>query len=435
MKGVFRRCSCGKRLPEGARRCPRPGCLGTVTWSYRVEVARPGQPRSTQQRDGYRTAAEAGAARARVLTELEDGLFIPSSKLTLGQYLDRWFATGPTKGWKPNTTRDYRVGIEHIKRHLGAIPLQLLTREHVQRFYATLLKEGKQPRKAGGRPGPLAPKTVGNVHICLHAALSEAVAATPPLRRGNPAINAYTYSRERAGAELPCWTLDEMRLFLAFVANQRDAGLYAVALATGMRRGELLGLRRKRDVDLPHSRILVRRQWTKAGDQGRKMVPLKTGQKAWRTIDLDPFTVAVIERQIEMVETERRQLGADYRDHGLLYPREDGSPQDPDWATQKFERLAEKCPDVPRIVFHGMRHTHATLLLEDGVSLKVVAERLGDREDTVVKLYGHVTPRGRALAVASVGTWWDKSGPAAPAPTDSELTRLRAIQQPQNRDG
>jgi integrase len=397
-----------------------------VTWAYRAEVARPGEKRKTQYRSGFRTAAEAAAARARVLTEFEDGLFIPASKLTLGQYLDRWFATGPTKGWKPNTTRDYRVGIEHIKRYIGDVPLQSLSRDQIQRLYATLLKEGKRPRTPHGKPGPLAPKTVANVHICLHAALVDAVSATPPLRRGNPAVDTFTYSRERAGEELQCWTLEEMRLFLAFVAEERDAGLYAVALATGMRRGELLGLRRKRDVDMVHARILVRRQWTKAGDEGRKMVALKTGQKAWRTIDLDQFTVAVLERQLQMVDAERQQWASAYQDQGLLFPREDGSPQDPDQVTRKFERLAEKCSGVSRIVFHGMRHTHATLLLEDGVSLKVVAERLGDREDTVVKLYGHVTPRGRALAVASVGTWWDDAQPAPPATPDAELATLRA---------
>ena len=83
----------------------------------------------------------------------------------------------------------------------------------------------------------MAPKTVANVHVCLHAALADAVSVTPPLRRGNPAVEAFTYSRDRAGEELQCWTLDEMRLFLDFVADDRDAGLYAAALATGMRRG------------------------------------------------------------------------------------------------------------------------------------------------------------------------------------------------------
>jgi integrase len=380
-----------------------------VTWAYKIEVARPGQERKTQHRAGFRTAVEAAAARAKVVTDVHEGMFVPASKLTLGQYLDRWYATGDAKGWKPNTKRDYRVGIAHTKRYpISDVPLQQLTRENFRLLFAMLLREGKLPRGKDGKAGPMAPKTVANVYICLHAAMADAESETPPLRRGNPATGAYSYSRERAGEELQCWTLDEMQLFLPFVAALRDAGLYAVALATGMRRGELLGLRR-RDVDLKHGRVSVRRQWTKAGDQGRKMVPLKTGQKAWRTIDLDPFTVAVLERQYEMIEAERREWGTGYQDQGLVFPREDGTPQDPDQATRAFTRLAEQCPDVPRIIFHGMRHTHATLLLEDGVSLKVVAERLGDREDTVVKLYGHITPRGRAAAVASVGRWWKEA--------------------------
>ena len=71
-----------------------------------------------------------------------------------------------------------------------------------------------------------------------------------------------------------------------------------------------------------------------------------------------------------------------------------------------------------------MRHTHATLLLEDGVSIKVVAERLGDREDTVLKLYGHITPRGRVVAVASISSWWDDAERVAAA--DADVAGLRA---------
>jgi integrase len=422
-KGVFRRCSCGKRLPDGTRICPRPGCSGIVKWAYTVEVGRPGE-RKTRYRSGFNTAAEASAARARVLTELQDGLFIPPSKLTLGQYLDRWWATSPTKNWKPNTVRAYRIAIGHIKRYLGDVPIQALTSDQLKAFYARLLREGKQPRRKGYGPEPLAPKTVANVHVCLHAALRDAVNESPPLRRSNPAHDAYHYSSVTAGKELQHWTLDEMRLFLDFVESQREAGMYAVGLATGMRRGELLGLR-DRDVDLPGARISVRQQWTKAGDQGWRMMPLKTGQKAWRSIDIDPVTVAVLRRQRDMVAMEREAWGNTYRDHGLVFPREDGLPQNPDHVTTRFERLIEDCPGVPRIVFHGMRHTHATLLLEDGVSIKVVAERLGDREDTVLRLYGHITPRGRMTAVASVGTWWKGGMPAAPV-APSELEEMRA---------
>src|SRR5258708_2689515 len=105
----------------------------------------------------------------------------------------------------------------------------------------------------------MAPKTVANVHICLHAALQDAVAEN--LRRANPAHDAYHYSREGAGVELQHWTLAEMRAFLARAAGVgssawlvRDAGMYVVDLGTGLRRGELLGLRR-RDLDLAHSRL------------------------------------------------------------------------------------------------------------------------------------------------------------------------------------
>ncbi len=404
-KGVFRRCSCGFRLPDGSRTCPRPGCTGTVGWAYIIEIGRPGEGRRQRRRSGFRTQAEAAEERARILVELRDGLFVPPSKLTLGPYLDRWYAGGPTKGWKPNTQRDYRVGIEHIKRRLAGVLVQELTPGMIREFYAWLLREGKRPQRKDGEPAPMAPKTVANVHICLHAALADAV--TDKILRTNPATGVYKYSREAVGHELQHWTLAEMQTFLAHVEGQRDAGMYAVALATGMRRGELLGLR-WRDVD--GNRVNVRQQWTKAGDRGRQMVSLKTGTKAFRTIDIDRTTEAVLEEQRQMVEAEREAWGSAYDGRrGVVFPKEDGKPQDPDQATRAFERLAAKCPGVPRMVFHGMRHTHATLLLEDGVSIKAVAERLGDREDTVLRIYGDITPRGRIAAVARVDAWFDGS--------------------------
>jgi len=95
------------------------------------------------------------------------------------------------------------------------------------------------------------------------------------------------------------WSVEEVQGFLAFTARDRDFGLYRTALMTGMRRGELLGLRR-RDLDIdaivdgePRPRLHVRQQWTKDGDSGLRILSLKTGTKAWRTIDLDPVTADV----------------------------------------------------------------------------------------------------------------------------------------------
>ena len=198
------------------------------------------------------------------------------------------------------------------------------------------------------------------------------------------------------------WAVEEVRVFLAFVADKREHAFYHVALATGMRRGELLGLRR-RDLDLDGARLQVRQQWTKDGDAGRRFIRLKTGTHAWRTIDLDDLTVAVLRRYQANQEFERRSWGESYRaDLHLVFCKSDGSPYDPDETTRRFERRAAACPGVLPIHFHDMRHTHATLLLESGESVKYVGERLGDRDDTVVETYAHITPRMRSSAVIKV---------------------------------
>jgi integrase len=196
--------------------------------------------------------------------------------------------------------------------------------------------------------------------------------------------------------------LDEVRAFLTHTESLRDGPLYVVALATGMRRGELLGLRWR---DIAGARINVRRQWTQNASKGWHMRTLKTGAKARRALEVDECTVAALDRQRARVEAERAAWGTGYTNQDLVFPREDGTPQIGHVVTDRFRRAVAGCPGVSRIVLHGLRHTHATLLLEDGVSLKVVALRLGDRDDTVLRVYGHVTPKGQSVAVARVREW------------------------------
>ena len=102
-------------------------------------------------------------------------------------------------------------------------------------------------------------------------------------------------------------------------------------------------------------------------------------------------------------EFERRARGDNYRrDLDLVFCKRDGMPYDPTETSRRFESRAAACPGVLAIRFHDMRHTHATLLLESGESIKYVAERLGDREDTVLETYAHLTPRMRSSAVGKV---------------------------------
>lgn len=414
--GVFRRCSCGKRVPEGQRTCPREGCTGTVRWAYVIDVAR--RPRKQMHRSGFGTKAEAAAGRAAALAELGAGTYVAPSKLTLGAYLDQWLAQSATLGWSANTRRIRETAVIHAKARLADVPLQDLTRDHFRDFFGWLLAAG---RLRDG--GPLKARSVQSIYGSLRLALRPAV--EDKKIRANVVVGTFRVPKDGGGEERQTWALDEMRTFLASAAGHRDAGLWAAALATGMRRGELLGLR-WRDVDLDGGRVNVRRQWTRAGNKGWSMEALKTGSKALRTIELDRYTVAIFQRQRAMVVGEREAWRSAYTSKDLVFPREDGRPQNGSEVTNRFKRAIARCrPGVPMMVFHGTRHTHATLLLEDGVSLKVVAQRLGDHENTVLQTYGHVLPRGMAIAASCVASWMEPERGAARGAVSDELALLR----------
>jgi integrase len=402
---VFRRCrKCGRQVV--GRTCAKCGAGGRVGWAFTVDVAPVGAPRDQRVRSGFETKAQAVAALNELQMALATATYVEPSRITLGQYLTRWWTQG---GWEANTKRDYDVAIRlHIAPRLGGVRLQELTRIQVKSLYDQLRREGKVRRRKDAKTGnmvvvarePLSKKSVQNVHICLRAALNDALKdGLIDGRRGNPAAGAFTYSRRKDRNEMKTWSVEELRAFLVFVCADRNVALYRTGLMTGMRRGELLGLR-QRDLDLSSARLHVRQQWTKDGAHGRVFKGLKNDSVAWRTIGLDDETVSELRTHLERQGAERARLDGSYRDHDLVFCHPDGTPYDPDWTTTLFERLAVAAPGVLAIRFHDMRHTHATLLLESGESVVYVAERLGDTVETIVETYAHVTPKMRATAPA-----------------------------------
>jgi integrase len=434
---VFKRCTrCNARVPE--RRCAKCGGRDTFTWGFVVDVT----PKDAQGRligkrrqkygHGYATRGAAQDALDQLKAEKKAGTHIDPSRMTFGQWLDVWHANAEAHGWEANTAREYEVSIRiHTKAYpIANLPMQALTSAHFQAHYSLLRKQGKIRRNREGETtyqGPLSPKTVQNIHIAHRAALNDAVAADPPLLRRNVAIGTYRYNRRKGRPEMKAWSDTEVWTFLRFTADDHDHMLWRTDLMTGARRGEVLAMRR-RDCLLdrivngaPAPAIKVRQQWARDGAEGLCFRSLKTGDRAWRTIDIDQETAAALGRHLEIQEFRRRSWGPTYTsrcprcgkqtedrcpDHqmapadlDLLFCHPDGSPFDPDVVTTRFERRAEECPGVIRIRFHDMRHSHATLLLEDGATEKYVAERLGDTVEMIHETYGHVTPKMRAAAV------------------------------------
>lgn len=278
---------------------------------------------------------------------------------------------------------------------LGEVPLGRLLPEDLDALYVRLLDSGR----LNGTGGGLSSASVRYVHRILRKALNDA------LRKGSISRNpaATTDPPRRAGAdrseqEMRVWTAAQLRSFLSLIESHRLAPAFVLAAHTGMRRGEVLGLRWS-DVDLANGRISVRQAVIAVAYQLR-ISDVKTGT-ARRTIDIDSPVVARLSAWWRRQAEERLLVGPAYDDHGLVFARPDGRPIHPEFFSRTFDRVVASS-DLPAIRPHDLRHTHASLLLRAGVPVKVVSERLGHASPGfTLNVYQHVIPGMQAEAAAT----------------------------------
>lgn len=365
----------------------------TVNWYVVIDHGRDPEGRRRQKwHGGFRTRKEAEAARAKIVHEMNAGVYVEPAKLTLEQWVrDHWLATMRTQV-KPSTFDSYRRNLElHLLPRLGRRELRNLTPAALNALYAELLVSGKVDGTG------LSPKTVRYIHTIIHKALADAVDADMiglnPAERSKP-------PRPRATKpnEIRFWEPAELARFLEFVKGHRLEAAWHVAAMTGMRRGEVLGLRRK-DVDLERARISVRQALVAVAYELVTSTP-KTHQA--RVIDLDANTVEQLRRHRLRQEADKEEWGEDYDDQDLVFCKEDGTPIHPHTFSQAFERLVAKSA-LPRIRLHDLRHTHATIALRAEVPVKVISERLGHETSAfTLKQYAHVIPGMQAEAAQMV---------------------------------
>jgi integrase len=389
---VFKRCGKCSRRVEG-RRCTTCGYEG-VTWGFVVDITtKDGQgrligPRRQHKNFGFRTKAEAQAALNSLQVKRADGTYVEPARLTLDQYLEQWLpgVRGEVRG---STFATYEFAVRRLKPLIGQVPLQSLTFSQVKAAYQQLA-EGEG---SGGRK--LSPKTVHNTHLCLRRALRDAVRGH--LLTHNPAEAAHRLPTDRP--EMQFWSAEELRSFLAAIEDHPLYPLLRLAASTGMRRGELLGLR-WRDLDLDRARLSVRQQY---GRQGQQVVFGSVKTKAGRrSISLDATTVETLRLHREARTLVVAQFGGSYPTHDLVFCHPEGTPFDPDVISQAFDRLVAAF-GLRRIRLHDLRHTHATLGLAAGVSVKVMSERLGHSKASVTQdLYQHVIPGMQEDAAARI---------------------------------
>jgi integrase len=375
--GVYQRCR-----PDCPDRC------GRHRFAFVIDLpAEPGQKRRQRWQSGFTTAAEAARERRGALAEMDGGAPPPPRRdsTTLGAYLIGWPATVPHI--KPATVDAYGKAARYVSADpTGARPLQRLTPADLRALYRRLRDRG------------LSAATVALVHAVVVRALGDALA--DGMVRSNPARADRVAPKLGTRPEAHVWTADQASAFLAATSGDRLAALWRVALTTGLRRGELLGLRWD-DLDLDAGTLTVRRT---LGVIAGKVVegPPKTAA-ARRTIALDAGTVTAVREHRKQLVVERLAAGPAWAGDDRVFCKVNGRPIHPNTIGHALNAAADAAK-VPHVTVHGLRHTSATLSLHAGrVPVRVLSERLGHANVTVtLRTYAHALTGDDAAAADAI---------------------------------
>jgi integrase len=365
---------------------------GKGSWTVVVSLGR--DPVTGKRRQVWRavrgTKKDAEALLVQLLHQRDTGIDQPPGKITVALYLERWLQDYVRPNLAPKTFLQYSYLMrQHLLPALGAIPLAKLRPQHIQAMYAQLLARGRADGKGG-----LSPKTVLHIHRLLREALSHALKWQMISRNPADAVEP-----PRAGRyEPPSVSSGAVRGLLSAAEATPYGFLIHTAIMTGLRRGELLGLRWQ-DLDLEKGLLHVRQTCQWLPRQGFEFRPPKT-HRSRRPVALATVTVSALREHRRQQLEQRLVLGSAYRDHGLVFATPLGTPLDPSNLRRAWAGIV-KAAGLPHLRLHDIRHIHATLMLLGGEHPKVVAERLGHAQVGItLDTYSHVLPNLQEQAAA-----------------------------------
>ena len=326
-----------------------------------------------------KTREEVRQKLTEAMAARDKGIVVDDKNLTVGEYLDSWLKDAVRGTVRESTySRDKYLAENHIRLALGRVKLKNLNAMHLQGLYRDRLDFG------------LSASTVQKIHHVLRKALTQAVRWDLIAR--NPADNVKAPTP--VPKEMHPLSAEQARQLLEAAQGDRLSALYVLAIHTGMRRGELLGLRWE-DVDLDATTptVRVRRTITRKGKGGSYTLGEPKTKNSRRTIRLTPKAVEALRSHRARQAQEKLQAGSLYADQGLVFAGEGGGLINPSNLRNRSFKPLVGCAGLPPITFHDLRHTCASLLFQRNVHPKFVQELLGHASVAItLDTYSHMLP-------------------------------------------
>ncbi len=355
--------------------------------AYRIKVSLGKDPTTGKYISHYETVQgnkkDAEKRLNDVIHQHENGTFVKPGKATVAEYLSQWLKNYASVNLAPHTVEGYESIINrHLIPNLGNILLTQLRPEVIQSYISEKLSKGRINYEGG-----LSSRTVRHHIVCLHTALQNAVKMGLLFRNPVDAITIPKSSRH----EIQTMNENDIHKFLEVAHNTQYYALFYTAIFTGMRRSELLALRWQ-DVDLLLLQCSINRSLHQI--KGGKIVfrQPKT-DKSRRLIALSPSLSRLLQEYRTSQDILRESL--DYprlSESDLVFCHHDGKPFLPNTVSHNWEKLVRKA-GLSHIRLHDARHTHASLMLKQGIHPKIVQERLGHSSIQItLDTYSHVAP-------------------------------------------
>ena len=307
------------------------------------------------------------------------GMTYEASQTRLSQFMENWLRV-KRYSIRPATDRQYSDAVRiYILPSLGELKLIDITPKTIQAFIDSL-----SDAHVGRR-------TIQIVRLILHSCLQHAVDLA--VIKYNPVEIVKAPKSDKR--DLQVWNEDEVSLFLRSIEGERNENFYYLALTTGMRQGELLGLKWP-DIEWKRGVIMVKRQAVRVRGGGYGFAEPKS-KRGRRVVDLGIGSIEKLRTQYELINIGRQAMKESWTENELVFPTKRGTPQEGTNIDREFKRLVAQA-GLPKIRFHDLRHTAASILLSRGIPPVMIAEMLGHTMGVLLSTYAHFIPSDQSEA-------------------------------------